>query len=245
MQARAIFEAAVEAGRRTGKAVIPEVMVPLVMTRPELDAVKARIVAMAEAVQKETGVEARLPGRHHDRAAARRDQGGRDRRSPPSSSPSAPTTSPRRRSASRATTRPRFLGPYTAKGILPADPFVTLDIEGVGELVKMAAERGRSHAARHQARHLRRARRRPRLHRLLRDGGARLRVLLALPRADRPPRRGAGGAGREGRQPGVAPTGGATPSLRAQRSNPGAGRQTLDARSHARSWVASSLRSSQ
>jgi pyruvate,orthophosphate dikinase len=36
-----------------------------------------------------------------------------------------------------------FLGPYTAKGILPADPFVTLDQEGVGELVKIAAERGR------------------------------------------------------------------------------------------------------
>ena len=37
-----------------------------------------------------------------------------------------------------------FLGPYTAKGILPADPFVTLDQEGVGELVKIAAERGRA-----------------------------------------------------------------------------------------------------
>jgi pyruvate,orthophosphate dikinase len=36
-----------------------------------------------------------------------------------------------------------FLGPYTAKGILPHDPFVTLDQEGVGELVKIAAERGR------------------------------------------------------------------------------------------------------
>ena len=36
-----------------------------------------------------------------------------------------------------------FLGPYTAKGILPSDPFVTLDQEGVGELVRIAAERGR------------------------------------------------------------------------------------------------------
>jgi pyruvate,orthophosphate dikinase len=36
-----------------------------------------------------------------------------------------------------------FLGPYTAKGILPSDPFVTLDQEGVGELVRLAAERGR------------------------------------------------------------------------------------------------------
>ena len=37
-----------------------------------------------------------------------------------------------------------FLGSYTAKGLLPADPFVTLDQEGVGELVKIAAERGRA-----------------------------------------------------------------------------------------------------
>jgi pyruvate,orthophosphate dikinase len=36
-----------------------------------------------------------------------------------------------------------FLGAYTGKGILPADPFVTLDQEGVGELVSLAAERGR------------------------------------------------------------------------------------------------------
>jgi pyruvate,orthophosphate dikinase len=56
MQARAIFEAAVEAGRQTGEPVVPEVMVPLVMTKAELDLVKARIVAMAEAVQGETGV---------------------------------------------------------------------------------------------------------------------------------------------------------------------------------------------
>src|SRR5471032_2483110 len=55
MQARAIFEAAVEAGKRTGKPVVPEVMVPLIATKAELDIVKARIDAMAEAVQKETG----------------------------------------------------------------------------------------------------------------------------------------------------------------------------------------------
>jgi len=37
-----------------------------------------------------------------------------------------------------------FLGPYTAKGILPADPFVTLDQEGVGELVAIGVQRGRA-----------------------------------------------------------------------------------------------------
>ncbi|MFL5136943.1 MAG: putative PEP-binding protein, partial [Microvirga sp.] len=36
-----------------------------------------------------------------------------------------------------------FLGPYTQKGLLPADPFVTIDQEGVGELVKLAVERGK------------------------------------------------------------------------------------------------------
>ena len=63
-----------------------------------------------------------------------------------------------------------FLGFYTVKGLLKADPFVTLDTEGVGELVKIAAERGRADPARPQARHLRRARRRSGLDRVLRTG---------------------------------------------------------------------------
>src|SRR5437899_10691839 len=55
MQARAIFEAAVEAGKRTGKPVGLEVMVPLIATKAEFDLVKARIDATAKAVMKETG----------------------------------------------------------------------------------------------------------------------------------------------------------------------------------------------
>src|SRR3984893_5536477 len=55
MQARAIFEAAVEAAKRTGKPVVPEVMVPLIATKAELDLVKASIDAMAEAVARESG----------------------------------------------------------------------------------------------------------------------------------------------------------------------------------------------
>src|SRR6202795_333194 len=55
MQARAIFEAAVAAGKRTGRPVVPEVMVPLIASKAELDLVKARIDAMADAVRKETG----------------------------------------------------------------------------------------------------------------------------------------------------------------------------------------------
>src|SRR6266705_2152808 len=55
MQARAIFEAAVEAAKRTGKPVVPEVMAPLIATKAELDLVKVSIDAMAEAVARETG----------------------------------------------------------------------------------------------------------------------------------------------------------------------------------------------
>ena len=84
-----------------------------------------------------------------------------------------------------------FLGIYTSKGILPADPFVSIDREGVGELVRIAAERGRKVRRRPQARHLRRAWRRSRLGRLLPRSRARLRVLLAVPRADRALGRGA------------------------------------------------------
>src|SRR5256714_13716489 len=57
MQARAIFEAADEAAKRTGKPVVPEVMVPLIATKAELDLIKARIDAIAQAVAKETGAD--------------------------------------------------------------------------------------------------------------------------------------------------------------------------------------------
>ena len=59
----------------------------------------------------------------------------------------------------------RFLNAYIEKGIFEKDPFVSLDQEGVGDLIRIAAERGPRGAARRQARHLRRARRRPGLDR--------------------------------------------------------------------------------
>ncbi|WP_293867856.1 pyruvate, phosphate dikinase [uncultured Alsobacter sp.] len=142
MQARAIFEAAVEAARTSGKPVIPEVMVPLVMTKAELDLVKGRIVAMAEAVKKETGADLEyqvgtmieLP-----RAALRAAEIAESAEffSFGTNDLTQTTLGISRDDASS------FLGPYTAKGLLPADPFVTLDQDGVGELVKLAAERGR------------------------------------------------------------------------------------------------------
>jgi pyruvate,orthophosphate dikinase len=143
MQARAIFEAAVEAAKKTGKAVIPEVMVPLVMAKPELDFVKARIDAMANEVKKETGAEftyqvgtmIELP-----RAALRAAEIAQSAEffSFGTNDLTQTTLGISRDDAAS------FLGSYTAGGLLPSDPFVTLDQDGVGELVKLAAERGRS-----------------------------------------------------------------------------------------------------
>ena len=143
MQARAIFEGAILAGKKTGQPVTAEIMVPLVMARSELDSVKARIVAMHEAVKAESGVDVpyqigtmiELP-----RAALRAGDIATTAEffSFGTNDLTQTTLGISRDDAAS------FLGPYTAKGILPADPFVTLDIEGVGELVQMAAARGRA-----------------------------------------------------------------------------------------------------
>ena len=142
MQARAVFEGAVLAQRKTGQAVTAEIMVPLVMAKPELDLIKARIVAMAEAVAKESGTpipytigtmielpRAALMAGSIAESAEFFSFGTNDL--------TQTTLGISRDDASS------FLGPYTAKGILPADPFMTLDQEGVGQLVEMAAARGR------------------------------------------------------------------------------------------------------
>ena len=142
MQARAIFEAAVEAGKRTGKPVVPEVMVPLIATRAEFDLVKARIDAMAQAVTKETktkigyqvGTMIELP-----RAALK---AGEIAQSAEFFSYGTNDLTQTTFGISRDDAA-SFLGIYTSKGILPVDPFVSIDREGVGELVKIATERGR------------------------------------------------------------------------------------------------------
>ena len=142
MQARAIFEGAVEAGRKTGSPVTAEIMVPLVMGRAELDMVKAIIVAMAETVAKETGVSVpyqvgtmiELP-----RAALR---AGDIAHSAEFFSFGTNDLTQTTLGVSRDDAA-SFLGPYVTKNLLPSDPFVTLDTEGVGELVALAAERGR------------------------------------------------------------------------------------------------------
>ncbi|MGO8833878.1 MAG: pyruvate, phosphate dikinase [Roseiarcus sp.] len=143
MQARAIFEGAIDAGARTGRPIKAEIMIPLVMTRVELDVVKASIVAMAEAVAKEHGVAVpyeigtmiELP-----RAALR---AGEIAQSAEFFSFGTNDLTQTTLGVSRDDAA-SFLGVYTGRGILHADPFVTIDQEGVGELVRIAAERGRA-----------------------------------------------------------------------------------------------------
>ena len=142
MQARAIFEAAVEVGRRAGKAPIPEVMVPLVASKNELDRVRERVDAVAAEVAKETGVAIEysvgtmieLP-----RAALRAAEIAQsaDFFSFGTNDLTQTTFGISRDDAAR------FIGEYTAKGVFKTDPFISLDIEGVGELVRMGTERGR------------------------------------------------------------------------------------------------------
>jgi pyruvate,orthophosphate dikinase len=143
MQARAIFEGAVEAQKKTGAPVTAEIMVPLVFSKRELDLVKARIVAMAEAVAMETGVTIpyqvgtmiELP-----RAALRAGEIAETAEffSFGTNDLTQTTLGISRDDAGS------FLGTYVQKGILAQDPFTSLDQEGVGELVALAAERGRN-----------------------------------------------------------------------------------------------------
>jgi len=142
MQARAIFEAAAQAGRETGRPVVPEVMVPLIVGRREFDLVKERIDATAEKVAAETGAKLKyqvgtmieLP-----RAALKADEIAETAEFFSFGTNDLTQTAfgiSRDDAAS-------FLGIYTAKGILPSDPFVSLDREGVGELIRIATARGR------------------------------------------------------------------------------------------------------
>jgi len=142
MQARAIFEGAIEAGKKTGAAIHAEIMVPLVLARSELDMVKAIIERVAAEVAKESGVTIpysvgtmiELP-----RAALR---AGEIAQSAEFFSFGTNDLTQTTLGLSRDDAA-SFLGAYVDKGLLAIDPFVALDQEGVGELVSIAAERGR------------------------------------------------------------------------------------------------------
>jgi pyruvate, orthophosphate dikinase len=141
MQARAIFEAAADAAQKTGDPVVPEIMVPLVGLKAELDFVKARIDQVARTVMEERGTH-RLSGRHHDRTAARRPPRARDREAADFFSFGTNDLTQTTFGISRDDAA-SFLETYRARGVIEQDPFVSLDVEGVGELVEMAATRGR------------------------------------------------------------------------------------------------------
>ncbi|MFG1222848.1 pyruvate, phosphate dikinase [Xanthobacter autotrophicus DSM 597] len=142
MQARAIFEAAVIAAKSTGEMVVPEVMVPLIATKAEFDIVDKVIRDTAKAVEQETGATLtfqvgtmiELP-----RAALRAEEiaKGAEFFSFGTNDLTQTCFGVSRDDAGT------FLGPYVQKGILEVDPFVSIDVDGVGELVKIGVERGR------------------------------------------------------------------------------------------------------
>jgi len=143
MQARAIFEAAAEVARESGAAVVPEIMVPLVMAPRELEILKAVIDRVAGEVAAATGSKTdylvgtmiELP-----RAALR---AGDIAKSAEFFSFGTNDLTQTTFGISRDDAG-SFLEAYQRQGILEKDPFVSLDREGVGELVRIAAERGRA-----------------------------------------------------------------------------------------------------
>ena len=143
MQARAIFEATLDA-RDRGAQIVPEIMIPLVSAQREVELVKRRIDAVAQDVKSERkrdfnyrlGVMVETP-----RAALRAGDiaeysaflsfGTNDL--------TQMTYGLSRDDAGR------FMGEYVQAGVYPEDPFHTFDVDGVGELVSIAAARGRAH----------------------------------------------------------------------------------------------------
>ncbi len=143
MQTRAIFEAACQVARDSGDAPVPEIMIPLVATRRELELLKDVVDRVAKEVFAATGTTLEyLVGTMIElpRAALMAGEiaevgeffsfGTNDL--------TQTTLGVSRDDAGR------FLTTYVDKGIFARDPFVSLDIDGVGQLVELAAERGRA-----------------------------------------------------------------------------------------------------
>ncbi|QPC99967.1 pyruvate, phosphate dikinase [Qipengyuania soli] len=143
MQARAIFEAACEVAKASGEAPVPEIMIPLVATRRELEILKGVVDKAAQEVFAASGTTIEyLVGTMIElpRAALMAGEiaevgeffsfGTNDL--------TQTTLGVSRDDAGR------FLTAYVEKGIFARDPFVSLDVDGVGQLVEIAAERGRA-----------------------------------------------------------------------------------------------------
>lgn len=143
MQARAIFEAAIEVSKDGGDPVIPEIMIPLIVGKKELEILKAAIIKVAAEVEDEKGAKLKyLVGTMIElpRAALRAGEIAEEAEffSFGTNDLTQTTFGLSRDDASR------FLDTYISKDIFAGDPFVSLDQEGVGELVNIAAERGRA-----------------------------------------------------------------------------------------------------
>ena len=142
MQARAIFEGAIAVAKETGKAPVPEIMIPLVGMKKELEITRAQVDKVAAEVFAETGTTIEysvgtmieLP-----RAAMLADKIAEvaDFFSFGTNDLTQTVFGLSRDDAGK------FLPHYVEAGILPKDPFVSIDIEGVGEMVRIAAEKGR------------------------------------------------------------------------------------------------------
>jgi pyruvate,orthophosphate dikinase len=142
MQARAILEAALAVEEKGGKKVELEIMIPLVAFKSELDVLAARIAQVAAAIKQERGkVPDYLIGTMIElpRAALRAGEIAQTAQffSFGTNDLTQTTIGISRDDAGM------FLTDYLNKGVITRDPFVTIDVDGVGELVKIAAERGR------------------------------------------------------------------------------------------------------
>jgi pyruvate,orthophosphate dikinase len=141
MQARSVFEAACDMAEQ-GAAPVPEIMIPFVIAKKELDVIKGRVDAVAEevfAARKRridylVGTMIELP-----RAALR---AGEIAETAQFFSFGTTDLTQTTMGCSRDDAG-KFLGHYVDKGVIESDPFVTVDVEGVGELVELAVERGR------------------------------------------------------------------------------------------------------
>jgi pyruvate,orthophosphate dikinase len=142
MQARAIFEAAAQVAKETGKTVEPEVMIPLVALPEELRIIKRLVDQVAQEVMAAESVELpylvgtmiELP-----RACLLAEEiaGDAEFFSFGTNDLTQTAFGLSRDDAAN------FLGAYEQSGILHQDPFISLDVDGVGELVRIAIERGR------------------------------------------------------------------------------------------------------
>ncbi|MBI1252390.1 MAG: pyruvate, phosphate dikinase [Alphaproteobacteria bacterium] len=143
MQARAIFEAACNVAARGAVAPVVEVMIPFVITQRELGDIRARIESVAAEIAREKlctlactiGTMIELP-----RAALRAGDIANEAEffSFGTNDLTQSTLGLSRDDSGK------FLTAYVAKGILERDPFITIDQEGVGEMIALAVERGRA-----------------------------------------------------------------------------------------------------